>query len=178
MKFLSLISYSYIMLQQSVPHTAAFQPSIAGHCLPHATNAVQAFSLPLDVAPRMADDGSQRLAMAVARSECQSRFDSLILNHGVAFFPSAGQVNSPKFFQISFSTFLGALEQVLPAPRRKRSGTGKCTANRSLRNHTATILPKNSAKSNVDMGQRCKHIIKGACQILGLKAARGCYNCG
>jgi hypothetical protein len=35
----------------------------------------------------MADDGSQWFAMAIA----QSRFDSLILNHGVTFFPPAGQ---------------------------------------------------------------------------------------
>jgi hypothetical protein len=47
------------MLQRSVPQIAALQQSIAGHSVPHAANAVQAFSLHSDIATPMADDGSQ-----------------------------------------------------------------------------------------------------------------------
>jgi hypothetical protein len=65
------------MVQQSVPQFAALQRSIAGHSVPYATNAVQAFSLPSDIVTPMADDGSQWLAMAIAHSEYQSRFNSL-----------------------------------------------------------------------------------------------------
>ncbi|KAJ7784064.1 hypothetical protein B0H14DRAFT_3163928 [Mycena olivaceomarginata] len=59
------------MLQQSVPQIATLQWSITGHSALHATR--------------------QRLAMAIAHGECQSGFDSLILNHGVTFLPPAGQ---------------------------------------------------------------------------------------
>jgi hypothetical protein len=94
----------YIMLQRSVPQIAALQWSIAGHSVPHAANAVQAFSLPSDVATPMANEGSQWLAMAIAHSECQSRFDSLMLNHGVTFLPPAGQVNSLRMCRVYYRT--------------------------------------------------------------------------
>ncbi|KAJ7885895.1 hypothetical protein B0H14DRAFT_2563597 [Mycena olivaceomarginata] len=80
------------IFQQAVPQIAALQLSIAGHSVPHAANAVQALSLPSNVATPMADDGSQRLAMAIAYCEYQSRLDSLILNHGVTFLPPPGRV--------------------------------------------------------------------------------------
>jgi hypothetical protein len=94
----------YIMLQRSVPQITTLQRSITGHSVPHAANAVQAFSLPSDVATPMADDSSQWLAMAIAHSECQSRFDSLILNHGVTFLPPAGQFNSPRMCRFYYRT--------------------------------------------------------------------------
>jgi hypothetical protein len=62
----------------------------------------------------MADYGSQWVAMAIAHSEYQSGFDSLILNYSVTLFTPAGQVNSPQNFLTFFSTFFDALEQVPP----------------------------------------------------------------
>ncbi|KAJ7674333.1 hypothetical protein B0H14DRAFT_1000230, partial [Mycena olivaceomarginata] len=50
------LSSPYIMLRRSLPQIAALQRC---HSVQHAANAVQAFSLPSDVATLMADDGSQ-----------------------------------------------------------------------------------------------------------------------
>ncbi|KAJ7875049.1 hypothetical protein B0H13DRAFT_1894312 [Mycena leptocephala] len=62
------------------------------HCGPLCSAHRQCGASLLIAFRRHAADGSQWVAMAVAHSEHESRFDSLILNHAVTILPPAGQV--------------------------------------------------------------------------------------